>query len=249
MIGFWWGLVGASSLLLGAALVFWRPPGQRLVGLVMAFGSGVLISAVAYDLVEDASTRASGLVLLAGLAGGALTFFVGDRIIDRMGGEGRKRSTGVQKEAVQAAGGTGGAAIALGTVLDGIPESVVLGATLIGGGGVSVAMLAAVFVSNLPEAMSATAGLLKAGTKPSRLWVLWGSTTLVSALAAGIGYLALDGASPAVVAVTQAFAAGALLTMLVDTMIPEATEFGGPVTGLVTVLGFATAFGLSSIGG
>lgn len=166
-----------------------------------------------------------------------------------MGGEGRKRSTGVQKESVQAAGGTGGAAIALGTVLDGIPESVVLGATLIGGGGVSVAMLAAVFVSNLPEAMSATAGLLKAGTKPSRLWVLWGSTTLVSALAAGIGYLALDGASPAVVAVTQAFAAGALLTMLVDTMIPEATEFGGPVTGLVTVLGFATAFGLSSIGG
>lgn len=176
MIGFWWGLVGASSLLLGAALVFWRPPGQRLVGLVMAFGSGVLISAVAYDVVEDASTRASGLVLLAGLAGGALTFFVGDRIIDRMGGEGRKRSTGVQKESVQAAGGTGGAAIALGTVLDGIPESVVLGATLIGGGGVSVAMLA-------------------------------------------------------------------------DTMIPEATEFGGPVTGLVTVLGFATAFGLSSIGG
>ena len=89
--------------------------------------------------------------------------------------------------------------------------------------------------------------MITSGTKPSRLWVLWGSTTLVSALAAGIGYVALDGASPAVVAITQAFAAGALLTMLVDTMIPEATEFGGPVTGLVTVLGFATAFGLSSL--
>jgi ZIP family zinc transporter len=247
MIGFWWGLVGSSSLLIGAAVVLWRPPGQRLVGLVMAFGAGVLISAVAYDLVEDASTQASGLVLLAGLAAGALTFFVGDRVIDHLGGEGRKRSTGVQSASVQATGGSGGAAIALGTVLDGIPESVVLGATLIGGGGVSVAMLAAVFVSNLPEAMSATSGLRKAGVSPARLWTLWGSTTVVSALAAGFGYLALDGASPAVVAVTQAFAAGALLTMLVDTMIPEATEFGGPVTGLVTVLGFATAFGLSAL--
>jgi len=247
MEGFWWGLLASSSLLIGAAIVLWRPPGQRTIGLVMAFGAGVLISAVSYDLVEDAATRASGLVLLLGLAAGALTFFVGDRVIDRLGGEGRKRSTGVQAQSVQAAGGAGGAAIALGTVLDGIPESVVLGATLIGGGGVSVAMLAAIFLSNLPEAMSATAGLLKAGTGVGRLWLLWGSTTAVSAAAAGIGYLALDGASPAVVAITQAFAAGALLTMLVDTMIPEATEFGGPVTGLVTVLGFATAFGLGAI--
>lgn len=242
MEGFWWGLLASSSLLLGAAVVLWRPPGKRLIGLIMAFGAGVLISAVAYDLVEDASTRTSGWVLLAGLAAGALTFFVGDLLIDRVGGEGRKRSTGVQAQ------GQGGA-IALGTVLDGIPESVVLGSTLVGGGGVSVAMLAAVFLSNLPEAMSATSGLVQAGTSKRRLWTLWGSTTAVSAVAAGVGYLALGSASGATVAVVQAFAAGALLTMLVDTMIPEATEFGGPVTGLVTVLGFATAFGLSSIGG
>jgi zinc transporter, ZIP family len=240
--GFWWGLLASSSLLIGAALVLWRPPGKRLIGLVMAFGAGVLISAVAYDLVEDASTRASGWLLLAGLAAGALTFFVGDLLIDRLGGSGRKRSTGVQAQ------GQGGA-IALGTVLDGIPESVVLGSTLVGGGGVSIAMLAAVFLSNLPEAMSATSGLVQAGTPKGRLWLLWGGTTAVSAVAAGVGYLALGSASGATVAVVQAFAAGALLTMLVDTMIPEATEFGGPVTGLVTVLGFATAFGLGSISG
>ncbi|MFC8922158.1 ZIP family metal transporter [Cellulosimicrobium sp. NPDC057127] len=242
MEGFWWGLLASSSLLLGAALVLWRPPGKRLVGLVMAFGAGVLISAVAYDLVEDASGRASGWVLLGGLAAGALTFFVGDLLIDRLGGAGRKRSTGVQAQ------GQGGA-IALGTALDGVPESVVLGSTLVGGGGVSVAMLAAVFLSNLPEAMSATSGLVQAGTSRRRLWLLWGGTTAVSALAAGVGYLALGSASGATVAVVQAFAAGALLTMLVDTMIPEATEFGGPVTGLVTVLGFATAFGLSAVSG
>ncbi|MBD5784853.1 ZIP family zinc transporter [Cellulosimicrobium terreum] len=242
MAGFWWGLLASSSLLIGAAIVLWRPPGKRAIGLIMAFGAGVLISAVAYDLVEDASRSASGWVLLAGLAGGALTFFVGDLLIDRWGGNGRKRSTGEQSN------GSGGA-IALGTVLDGIPESVVLGSTLVGGNGVSVAMLAAVFLSNLPEAMSATSGLVKAGTSKSRLWILWGSTTAVSAVAAGVGYLALGSASGATVAVVQAFAAGALLTMLVDTMIPEATESGGPVTGLVTVLGFATAFGLSSLGG
>ena len=240
MPGFWWGLLGSSSLVVGAALALW-PPGRRLLGLVMAFGAGVLISAVAYDLVEDAFDSASGWVLLAGLAAGALTFFVGDLLIDRWGGNNRKRSTGDQAE------GSGGA-IALGTVLDGIPESVVLGTTLVGTGVVSIPVLAAVFLSNLPEAMSATAGLVRAGTSRRSLFLLWGSTTLVSAIAAGVGYAALGTASPATIAVVQAFAAGALLTMLVDTMIPEATEFGGPVTGLVTVLGFATAFGLSAVG-
>jgi ZIP family zinc transporter len=241
--GFWWGLLGSSSLLLGAAIVLVRPPSRRVVGLVMAFGAGILISAVAYDLVEDAADATDGgWVLLVGLAAGALTFFVGDLLIDRRGGAGRKRSTGVQQE------GSGGA-IALGTVLDGIPESVVLGSTLVGGGGISVAMLAAVFLSNLPEAMAATAGLVKSGTSRARLAVLWGSTTLVSAVAAGVGYAALGSASGSTIALVQAFAAGALLTMLVDTMIPEATEFAGPVGGLVTVLGFATAFGLSQVGG
>jgi ZIP family zinc transporter len=133
-------------------------------------------------------------------------------------------------------------------VLDGIPESVVLGTTLVGTGAVSLPVLAAVFLSNLPEAMSATSGLLRAGTTRGKLLLLWGGTTLISAIAAGVGYTALGSASPATIAVVQAFAAGALLTMLVDTMIPEATEFGGPVTGLATVLGFAVAFGLSAIG-
>lgn len=235
-----WGLLASSSLLVGAAIVLIRPLGQRAVALVMAFGAGVLISAVAYDLVEDAFEHGEGNTIFIGLALGALTFFAGDLVIDRMGGEHRKRSTGVQ------AGGSG-AAIAFGTVLDGIPESVVLGATLVGGGGISLAMLAAVFLSNLPEAMSATAGLVKAGTKPAKLWALWTTTTVVSGAAAAIGYSLLGGASPGAVAMVQAFAAGALLTMLIDTMIPEAYEFGGRATGLVTVLGFAVAVGLSTL--
>ncbi len=240
MSAFGWGLLASSSLLIGAAITLLRPLGQRTVALVMAFGAGVLFSAVAYDLVLDSFEKGEGGRLFAGLAGGALTFFVGDMIIDRMGGEGRKRSTGVQAEG-------GGAAIALGTVLDGIPESFVLGTTLVAGSGVSWGMLAAVFLSNLPEAMSATAGLTKAGAKPSRLMVLWGGTALVSAAAAALGYALLGGAAGGAVALAQAFAAGALLTMLADTMIPEAYEFGGPTTGLVTVFGFSVAFGLSAL--
>ncbi|MGH8827020.1 MAG: ZIP family metal transporter [Jiangellaceae bacterium] len=241
MGAFGWGLVASSSLIIGAVIVLVRPLSQRTIGLIMAFGAGVLISAVAYDLVEDASEMAEGgLALFAGLAAGAFTFFLGDLALDRWGARGRKSSTGVQT-------GGGASAIALGTVLDGIPESVVLGTTLVGGGGVSVTMLAAVFLSNLPEAMSATAGLSKAGTSTKQLMVLWGTTMLISGVAAGVGFLALGDASGSTVAFVQSFAAGALLTMLIDTMIPEAYEFGGRASGLVTVLGFSVAFGLSAI--
>ena len=235
-----WGLLASSSLIIGAAIVLARPLPQRVVALVMAFGAGVLISAVAYDLVQDAFEHSNGRTLLLGLTAGAVTFYLGDLVVDRMGGADRKRSTGAQ-----AAGA--GAAIAFGTVLDGIPESVVLGTTLVGGAGVSVAMLAAVFLSNLPEAMSATAGLLTSGTSRRSILLLWTGTTLISGLAAWAGWYFLGDAGGSTVALVQAFAAGALLTMLTDTMVPEAYEFGGPSTGLVTVLGFSVAFGLSTL--
>ncbi|WP_053206803.1 ZIP family metal transporter [Jiangella muralis] len=235
-----WGLLASSSLIIGALIVMARPLPQRVVALVMAFGAGVLISAVAYDLVQDAFEQSNGRVLLAGLTAGAVTFYAGDLLIDRLGGADRKRSTGVQ------AGGAG-TAIAFGTVLDGIPESVVLGTTLAGGGGVSVAMLAAVFLSNLPEAMSASAGLLKSGTSRRSVLLLWLGTTAVAGVASWAGWYFVGSSGGATVALVQAFAAGALLTMLTDTMVPEAYEFGGPSTGLVTVLGFSVAFGLSTL--
>jgi len=240
LIAFLWGLAASSSLLIGALLVFVRPLSQRAVALVMAFGAGVLLSAVAYDLVEDAFERSDATTLLIGLGAGAVTFYAGDLLIDRMGGADRKRSTGAQATG-------GGAAIAFGTVLDGVPESVVLGTTLLHSGGISVAMLAAVFLSNLPEAMAATTGLTSSGRSRLSVMVLWLTTTLVSALAAAVGFTVLADASGGSVAFVQAFAAGALLTMLTDTMVPEAYEFGGLSTGLVTVLGFSVAFGLSTL--
>jgi zinc transporter, ZIP family len=238
---FGWGFFAASSLLLGGLLALRRPIGLRPLGLVMAFGSGVLISAVAYELVEDAfgTGGGSGAVGL-GLLAGSLAFYLGDLAIDRMGGEGRKSAAGGQDAG-------SGLAILLGTVLDGIPESIVLGLSLLGSGGVSIAMLVAVFLSNLPEALSSTAGLSKSGWRHQRILSLWVSVTVVSAISSLAGYAFFDGASGATIAFVQSFAGGALLTMLADTMMPEAFKYGGKQVGLVTTLGFALAFFITTI--
>jgi zinc transporter, ZIP family len=207
----------------------------------MAFGAGVLISAVAFELYLDAAETAEDRVWIgAGLFSGALTFYVGDTIIDRMGGEGRKSMGGGQ-----AAGAA--LAIVLGIVLDGVPESFVVGMDVLSGEGISVAFIAAVFLSNLPESAAATSGLNKAGWRELRIYGLWAVVTLVAGVAAALGYTLLDGASGNTVAFVLAFAAGAILTMLADTMMPEAFAKGGRAAGLLTTLGFAAAVLIASL--
>ena len=237
---FAWGLFAASSLLIGGLLAIRVAVSRVVLGLVMAFGAGVLISAVAFELVEEAFETSSLLRDVAiGLFAGCAVFSIGDAIIDRLGGADRKRMSGEQA--------SGSAlAIVLGTVLDGIPESAVIGLTLLEGGAVSTAMLVAVFISNLPEAVAATTGLVEAGWRRVRILELWAGVILVSALAALAGYALFDGASPSVVAFTLAFAGGAILTMLADTMMPEAFQYGGKLVGVFTTLGFATAFAVSA---
>jgi zinc transporter, ZIP family len=238
---FAWGFIAASSLLRGGLLALRRPIGLHPLGLIMAFGSGVLINAVAYELVEDAFGAAGGSGAVGlGLFAGALTFYLGDLAIDRFGGEGRKSAAGGQD--------AGSAlAILLGTVLDGIPESIVLGLSLLGGGRVSIAMVPAVFLSNLPESLSCTAGLKKSGWPRQRILGLWVVVSVLSALSALAGYAFFDGASEETIAFVQAFAGGALLTMLAETMMPEAFEYGGKQVGLVTTLGFALAFFITTL--
>jgi zinc transporter, ZIP family len=235
-----WGFVGGAALLVGALVGIRTTAATRLIGLVMGFGSGVLISALAFELTGEAYDRAGADAVVVGLAAGSLSFFLGDLVIDRRGGEHRKRSGGEQ------AGGSG-AAIVVGATLDGIPESVAIGVSLLGGGSVSVAVVAAVFLSNVPESLSAASGLQKAGRSPRWIVSLWLGVALISALAAAIGYGVLGDASASLVGVIQAFAAGAILTMLADTMMPEAFEHGGNVAGLVTVAGFALAYLLSTV--
>jgi ZIP family zinc transporter len=237
----WWGFVGGLALLIGALIgLAWIVP-RRVIGLVMAFGAGVLISALTFELTAEAVRSGGFDATAAGLAAGSIVFFLGDRWLDHRGGENRKRSSGP---------GPDGAAlgIVLGAILDGIPESAAIGISLIDGGGVSVAVVVAVFLSNVPESLSAATGL-RAQMSRAQILALWGAVAIVSAIAAAAGFQLLGDASGNWVAFIQSFAAGAILTMLADTMVPEAFEAEGrsPFTGVVTTLGFALAALLSTL--
>ena len=238
---FLWGLVASSSLVLGGVIALRYRIGHRVLGLIMAFGAGVLISAVAFELVQEAfETTAGEGGVAAGLLLGSGAFLLGDLLLHRMGAGKRKSSSGAQ------AGGSG-LAIVLGIVLDGIPESLVLGLTVLEEGTVSLAFLVAVFLSNLPEAIAATTGLAQAGWKRGRVLGLWVLVMAACGLAALLGYAALDDASPKTIAFVLAFAGGAILTMLADTMMPEAFEHGGRLVGFFTTVGFALAFAISAL--
>jgi ZIP family zinc transporter len=233
-----WGFVGGAALLIGAVAGLTLPATYRQIGLVMAFGAGVLVSALSFDLMGEAFDLAGGPAAVGGLLAGSLVFFGGDWLIDRRGGHRRKSPRGPQA-------GAGATALLLGALLDGIPESAAIGVSLIGGGGVAVAVVAAVFLSNIPESLASSAGMKATGRSTRHILGLWGGVTLASTVAAALGYGLLSGADPALTATIQAFAAGAILTMLADTMVPEAVEHAGALVGLVTALGFAAAFLLS----
>jgi ZIP family zinc transporter len=232
-----WGFVAGSALVVGAAIGIWAHISRRIVALVMGFGAGALVSAVSFDLTEEALSLGGAAPTALGLAAGGITFFIGDLLIERR----------------QAAGGNGGAGgnglpIVLGALLDGLPESIVLGASLLAGGGVSVSFLAAVFVSNLPEGLAGARDLREAGRSLRWIMGLWLAVAAASAVAAAMGFALLGDMAPAQAAVIQAFAAGAILAMLADSLFPEAFEYGGIGVGLATVFGFAMAAFLSAAG-
>jgi zinc transporter, ZIP family len=231
-----WGLVTAGSLWVGAALAT-LSPSNRLVGLAMAFGSGALIAAVAYELVLDAVETSADLAA-AGFAVGALVFYAGNWAIDRRGG-GR---VGMTTESALAGSAN---AIVLGTVLDGVPESFVLGASILQDGAVPMAVVVGVFAANVPEALSGSVGLFQTGWTRARVFAMWTIVVGVSVVAAMAGWFLLDVMPTGGGAFAASFAAGALLVMLADTLMPEALELGGREAGLLTALGFAVGFALA----
>ncbi|GAA4193605.1 membrane protein [Microbacterium oryzae] len=230
-----WGVVGAAPLIVGAVLAGVRSWPPRLLGVILGFGAGALIASIAYELWEE-GLRVGGPVALAiGVAAGALTYFLADRVVDRW----TRRRGG---------SGAAGAPLAIGALLDGIPEQLVLGIGLAAGEGVSVALVLAIVVSNLPESIGSASEMRDAGTSRGRVLSLWGAVAVVCAAATVVGFLLADIATDGVRAAASGFAAGALLVMLVDSMVPEAQERAKDVTGLATVLGFAGAAALAFAG-
>jgi ZIP family zinc transporter len=234
-----WGALAASSLVIGALLSFARQWSPRAVGLVLAFGAGALVSAVSFELAQEGFRVGGAGATGIGLAVGALTYFGLVGLIARRFASGRGRGG-------RSRGSSAGTALALGAFLDGIPEQAVLGISLAAGQGVGVALLLAIFVSNLPEAMGSADDMRKAGRSREAILRLWLIVAAICAVATVVGYAAADAVTGNLRAAIDGFAAGALLVMLVDSMIPDARKDAGRAAGLVTVLGFALAAGLSA---
>lgn len=251
-----WGLVAGSALVLGAAIGYFSRVPQRLIAASMAFGSGVLISTLSLELMEKAYAQGGFDSTALGFVGGAAAFTGANWLLARYGAKHRKRSgehQAQERAARQQPNGAAsapdnGLALAVGALLDGIPESIVIGLSLLAGGRVSVVAVVAIFLSNLPEGLSSAAGMRKAGRRSAYVLGLWGGIAVVSGVSALVGYSVFSGFSPEVVAATTAVAAGAVLAMIADTMIPEAFEAAHNFTGLLTVLGFLVSFILSKLG-
>jgi len=240
-----WGLLAGGALVFGAAIAWVVRVPQRVVAAVMAFGAGVLISTLAFDLMDEAEQTGGLGPTLAGFVGGAIVYVACNLALALRGARHRKRSTGMMPSEDEAPGS--GAAIAVGALLDGIPESVVLGLSLLGGSGVGVTVLAAIFISNVPEGLSSAAGMKKSGRSARYVFGVWCAIAVACGLSALAGASVLEGAAPATIAVITAVAAGAILAMVADTMIPEAFESTQLYTGLVATLGFALAFAIDRV--
>lgn len=241
-----WGLAAGSALVVGATFAWFLDVPRMVTASVMAFGSGVLISALSFDLVDDAE-KSGGLVATAiGFLGGSLVYVLLNVALARRGARHRKRSGEEQASEEEQPGS--GTAIAIGALLDGVPESVVLGLSLLGGGGVGVPVLAAIFISNIPEGLSSSAGMKRNGRSAAYVFGVWAGIAVASGVAGLLGCLLLEGAAPEAIAVITAVAAGAILAMVADTMIPEAFERTHLYAGLIATLGFLVAFSIERAG-
>jgi zinc transporter, ZIP family len=229
---FLWGLLATSSLVLGGIIASRFTLSKRALGAIMAFGAGTLISAISYELIFDAVKLGKGTGFPAfGLFAGALTFFFADKLIEKLGaGDHMKIQASQQSKLI--------VPMVLAIILDGIPESIVIGLGIFEGGAVSIAMLVAVFISNLPESIAGSVGMRASGWSRKKVIFLWLGIAIVCAFATVAGFSLFSAASAQWLSFIQAFAGGAILIMIANSMIPEAYEHGGKLAGIFTVLGF-----------
>ena len=225
------GLLATSSLIVGGAIASWIKLSNRTIGIIMGFGAGTLISAISYELIFDAVKMAKGTGYPAyGFFVGAFTFYLSDLLIGKIGAKKPSSGTGSHSNLV--------IPMVLAIILDGIPESIVIGLGIFEKGTVSLAMLVAVFISNLPEAIAGSTGMKQNGWNKGKVLTLWVLIAFACSLATIAGFSLFTNTSEMWLAFIQAFAGGAILMMLANSMIPEAYEHGGKLAGVATVLGF-----------
>lgn len=231
-----WGAIAGAANLLGAILVLLVPFPPRFIAYVMALGTGALIGVVSFELLGKALELGGLEEIALGFLGGAAIFTAFDALINRKGGRHRKRSGHGSEQPASSEEGTG-LAIFIGTVMDAIPESAMIGLGIAQGGGVGVALITAIFLSNLPEGISSTTGLKKSGYTTKKVMFMWIAVVIASTLSSLFGFTLLDQAPESMQAVISSFAAGAIVAMIASTMMPEAHEKGGPLVGLITAIG------------
>jgi len=235
-----WGGIAGSAVFLGALAGILFQIKKRWIGIIMAFGTGVLMGAATFELLGD-SLKEGGLGPTAlGFMGGALLFTLFEYFISRKGGNRRKRSNGHQM-------GSSGLAIFIGTLIDAIPESVIIGVSLLKEGSVSFLLVIAIFISNFPEGLSSSVGLKKGGYSTTRILFMWFVVLVLSALSSFMGYVFLEKTSDVVISIIGAFAAGGVVSMVSSAMMPEAYDEGGAIVGFVTALGLLSSLILSHI--
>jgi zinc transporter, ZIP family len=229
-----WGGISGSAVLIGALLALFLHIPKKLIGLIMAFGTGVLIGAATYELVGESAEESGLLPTIIGFFTGALVFTIFDWYISRRGGAGRKRSARADDNSKTIGNGM---AIFAGTVIDAIPESIMIGASLTAGKSVSMLLVIAIFISNIPEGLSSTAGLKGDGYSKKHIILLWTSVLVISILASLSGYVFMKHVSDYTIALIASFAGGGIIAMVCSSMMPEAYEEGGPITGMAAALG------------
>lgn len=257
MRAFVFGVIASSALVVGAVVgARVRLPKALLAGM-LAFASGALITALAFELFQDAYEHGGIWRAAIGLVVGAVVFTVLSALLDRLAQGRRPQADGSEKLDVDAAaadrapssastGGAAGLALLAAVTLDGVPENVALGVSL-GEGTGGLALLAAIFVSNFPEALVGSASMREQGRSGTFILGTWLACAALLTLAVVLGAGPLSAASPQTLSLPLAFAAGAVLASLADTLMPEAYEKGGPLVALSTTAGFVLSFVLATL--
>jgi ZIP family zinc transporter len=235
-----WGAVGGSSVFIGALVGIYIKISHKIAGSIMAFGTGTLIGAASFELMLTSVEKGGLHTTLIGFTIGAAAFTISNILIANKGGHERKKST-------QNSINHSGLAIFVGTIIDAIPESIIIGVSLIEHGSVGQLLLIAVFISNFPEGMSSSIGLLKDGYSKGKILFLWGTVLLLASLSSLGGYFFLQNATDTTVALISAFAAGGIIAMVSSTMMPEAYKEGGPLVGFISAAGLLISLVLTHL--